>query len=248
MSLRAIHLRRPRTRGECPPAAEPCRFVTCRHHLWTERVLDRLGRVLDFRETAAWGDTEHTCALREAERGGLTLDRIARIYGLSRERIRQIEGEALRRCRRLIDVGDSTEGEGSGADGLHRDPTSEDTGLPERHGRDDTGLPEFGDEDSTPGPSEARRAQWAASKRRRRRALAAMAEASPLIPCPRCGGPMRALTRRGKPREVCGPACAHRHPPGLGPSGGPVGKAGDAGRPFSPATGAKRGSHCSHGG
>lgn len=239
MTTPANKLVRPRTRGECPPRSEPCPFVTCRFHLWTDRVLDRRRRVVDFRETAAWGDEEHTCVLRQADHGGLTLDQIARIYGLTRERIRQVEADALVQCRRLASPALRELADAPPDD----DETNDDTGLPEFHETDDTGLPEPGDEDSTIEPTDARRAQWAAYRRRRRKALAAAAEASPIVPCPRCGTPMHALTRLGKVREVCGKTCAHRHvappPPweDMGPTKAPGGDAGDAGHPLSLARG-----------
>lgn len=81
---------RPRTRGECVGVARPCPFTTCRYNL-----------VLDRAETAV-ADTppESSCALDVADRGGATLEDIAAVFGVTRERVRQIEERALARIRR----------------------------------------------------------------------------------------------------------------------------------------------------
>jgi hypothetical protein len=52
-------------------------------------------------ERAAPARTEHASA---ASRGGLTLDECAAVLGVSRERIRQIEASALRKCRRWCEA------------------------------------------------------------------------------------------------------------------------------------------------
>jgi hypothetical protein len=62
--------------------------VSCRHHLAGvagARPLEEL--------------TE-TCALDLAELGGMTLLEVATLYGVSRERIRQIETGAMNRLRK----------------------------------------------------------------------------------------------------------------------------------------------------
>lgn len=77
--------RLPLLRAECEDGPRPCPHVTCRHHLVTE-----------------YGDEADpngpTCSLDEAERGGMTLEEIGDMLGVTRERIRQIEQLAMRRA------------------------------------------------------------------------------------------------------------------------------------------------------
>lgn len=47
-------------------------------------------------------ERQSTCALDLAERGGMTLDEVARATGLVRERVRQLEARALDRLARAI--------------------------------------------------------------------------------------------------------------------------------------------------
>lgn len=66
---------------------------TCPKHRWS-----RHGEVLIDRETPYRDDV--ACQLFVATfRGGATLDSIAEALGVSRERVRQIEGEALKKIR-----------------------------------------------------------------------------------------------------------------------------------------------------
>lgn len=89
-------LSRPRTRADCERVSRPCNFVSCRHNLFLD--ISRRG-VLQFSHPP---DVEPdqvpanlSCALDVAEQGGMVLDRVGEILGLTRERIRQIEIGAL---------------------------------------------------------------------------------------------------------------------------------------------------------
>lgn len=77
---------RPRTRADCIDGPRPCPYVGCRHHLG-----------LDVREggSIAYSGAVETCSLDVADEGGLPLLEVGRIIGVTRERIRQIEREAL---------------------------------------------------------------------------------------------------------------------------------------------------------
>lgn len=93
---------RPRTFEECDSVGLgdlfPCPFVSCKHHLYLD-VNPRTGSIkLNFpgREV---DELPATCALRVAEEGGLTLDGVADVIGVVRERIRQIEDRALLKMR-----------------------------------------------------------------------------------------------------------------------------------------------------
>lgn len=88
---------RPGRRGECP-TERPCPFVGCRHHLLLD-VTDA-GKI----KMAAPGDPvdvlctmAETCVLDAADRaGGITLEEIGELFGVTTERARQIEEEAQR--------------------------------------------------------------------------------------------------------------------------------------------------------
>lgn len=76
--LHVVTAPRPLTRGDCIDAARPCRWSTCRHHLESGGA---------------------SCSLDVAELGGLTLQEVGDVFEVSRERIRQIERDALRKLR-----------------------------------------------------------------------------------------------------------------------------------------------------
>lgn len=90
-------IRLPVTRGDCLPGgpneARPCPHRRCKWHLdrerrWMERVAD-------------WSQS---CVLDVADAGGHTLEEVADLFGVSRERIRQIEEGALDTMRTRIDA------------------------------------------------------------------------------------------------------------------------------------------------
>ena len=82
---------RPRSRAACARGLRPCPWVGCRWHL----ALVSLDPLLILDPSTML----HTCALDVADKGGQTLEEVAQIYGLSRERIRQIEERMLERLR-----------------------------------------------------------------------------------------------------------------------------------------------------
>lgn len=86
------HEQRPKTRGECSQVERPCMHLSCRHHLYLE-VTEAGSLKLNATEPADMADT---CSLDVADRGGVTLDTVGQLMGLTRERIRQIEQRALR--------------------------------------------------------------------------------------------------------------------------------------------------------
>lgn len=73
----------PHTRGECIDGPRPCPWFSCRHHLAAEAS---------------------TCSLDVADEGPHTFEEIGAILGLTRERIRQIEVQALGKMSRGIAV------------------------------------------------------------------------------------------------------------------------------------------------
>lgn len=81
MSARALRVvaEQPRTRGECAGGPRPCPWSACRYHL--ESATD-------------------TCALDVADRGGVTLQQVGELIGVSQPRVYQIADSALRKARR----------------------------------------------------------------------------------------------------------------------------------------------------
>jgi hypothetical protein len=101
---------RPPTRGHCENGIRPCPFVMCRYNLYLDVRGDGVLRVnfpnLEPDEMIA------SCALDMAEDGPRTLDQVAGLMGMSKERARQIEASALVKLREAL-----------GADELLDDPT-----------------------------------------------------------------------------------------------------------------------------
>lgn len=89
----------PRTRAGCIDGPRPCPAIGCKHHLRVDATASvqtggRRRRVLPLLT-----DMLETCALDVASRGGVTLEEVGDILGVVRERVRQIEAEALRKLK-----------------------------------------------------------------------------------------------------------------------------------------------------
>lgn len=98
---------RPKTRGDCLPGGmneqRPCPFVSCENHLYLDCEGDERsspGAIqLNFPNKEV-SDLRYTCALDLADRGGATLDEVGRALDVTRERIRQLETQALEKLAR----------------------------------------------------------------------------------------------------------------------------------------------------
>jgi len=91
---------RPRTRGDCARVSRPCPYVACKHNLYLD-VSETGSIILNFPHLEP-GEMvpEQSCSLDLADRGAMTLEDIAVVTNLTRERIRQVELKALiRRAR-----------------------------------------------------------------------------------------------------------------------------------------------------
>lgn len=91
--------RLPATRGECEGGPRPCPMVRCRWNLYLD-VTPRTGAIkLNFPDLAP-EDMAESCALDVADRGGVSLEGVGAIMNLTRERIRQVELDALAKMAR----------------------------------------------------------------------------------------------------------------------------------------------------
>jgi hypothetical protein len=101
-----VDVSRPRTRGECMQgehAERPCPFVSCKHHLYLD-VSPRSGAIkMNFPHLEVW-ELPESCALDVAAEGGKTLEELAEIVNLTRERIRQVETQGLTKIKALSDL------------------------------------------------------------------------------------------------------------------------------------------------
>jgi hypothetical protein len=96
-------LERPVTRGDCENEPRPCPWVGCRYHFFFEvigRILkipkDKIPSVPDDVLVNILEKMEYTCILDWAAKGPNTLEQIGQMFGLTRERVRQIEFKGLR--------------------------------------------------------------------------------------------------------------------------------------------------------
>lgn len=93
----------PSARADCEDGPRPCPWVRCRHHLAIDRISIREARkkVPEPRVRMArchreeLEDMVETCSLDVAERGALERNDVAKILGVNREWIRQIEESAI---------------------------------------------------------------------------------------------------------------------------------------------------------
>jgi len=81
---------RPKTRGDCLELPRPCPYVGCRHHLMLDAKSSSLKLYVDEPDMM-----RATCSLDLADEGPKTLEEIAEILGITKERVRQMEEEAM---------------------------------------------------------------------------------------------------------------------------------------------------------
>ncbi len=104
---------RPMTYGDCQDLrlateGNRCPYLSCVWHLGID-VSRRTGAIrLNFASKDGRGvDLEamsETCTLRTTERGGLTLEEVGVIMGVTKERVRQIEADGLAAISKLVDL------------------------------------------------------------------------------------------------------------------------------------------------
>lgn len=93
---------RPRTFEDCESAGlgddTPCPFVSCKHHLYLD-VNPRTGSIKFNFPGREVDELPATCALRVAQHGGRTLDAVAEVMALTRQRLSQLEARIFDRLR-----------------------------------------------------------------------------------------------------------------------------------------------------
>lgn len=90
---------RPRTRAECIDGPRPCPFVSCRHHLYLD-VTSCGSMKLNFPDLEP-DELVASCSLDLAAGDDLTLEEVGEAMNLTRERVRQLEGQALAKLAAL---------------------------------------------------------------------------------------------------------------------------------------------------
>jgi DNA-directed RNA polymerase sigma subunit (sigma70/sigma32) len=99
---------RPATRGDClqgEHSERPCPFVLVQvHHMYLD-VSDRtrVAIKLNWPELEVW-ELPETCSLDVADRNGITLEDVADVINLTRERVRQLETRGLAKLKALTEL------------------------------------------------------------------------------------------------------------------------------------------------
>ena len=101
---------RPLVWGDCQPGgsneSRPCPWVTCRYHLWSSQRMAGGRGTFTVKGPPPWEMSE-TCALDVAEKGGLELDTVGALLGLSMQRVHQLQEGAMAKMK---DMGGKTLG------------------------------------------------------------------------------------------------------------------------------------------
>jgi hypothetical protein len=91
---------RPHTRADCDNVPRPCPFVGCKHNLYLDYTKETGNIRLNFPDREPYEmPADGSCSLDVAEQGGVTLNAAGEYINLTRERIRQVENEALQKLR-----------------------------------------------------------------------------------------------------------------------------------------------------
>ena len=92
----------PKVRAQCEQTYRPCKFVACRYHLLlavlkTGAIQFNWGSDLDVLY-----EMPHTCSLDAANEGPKTLEECATILNISREQVRVVQDEAIKRLKAAL--------------------------------------------------------------------------------------------------------------------------------------------------
>lgn len=91
---------RPQTRGDCETGPRPCPWVGCKWHLCLE--VTEAGSIKFNHPGLEPDELVETCALDVADRRGVTLETVAGLLNVSKQRIQQLEEEAFPQLRRHL--------------------------------------------------------------------------------------------------------------------------------------------------
>lgn len=132
---------RPRTRGDCAQVPRPCPYVACKYSLYLD-VSATGSIILNFPHLEP-GEmpADRSCALDLAERGAMTLERIAVVTNLTRERIRQVEMKAMSRRARPAAIALGLGPEGVPKNGVGRQEPGGGEKVPDGRLLDGTRVP-----------------------------------------------------------------------------------------------------------
>ena len=98
-----LDAQRPRRRSECRGGQRPCPHVACKYHLYLDVNPDTGSIKFNFPDKEVW-ELGESCALDVAERGGVTLEEVGFYMNLTRERIRQVEFNGMRKIVEEIET------------------------------------------------------------------------------------------------------------------------------------------------
>jgi len=103
LELEAQIEERPQHRKDCADGPRPCPHVSCRHHLYLD-VNPQTGTIkLNFPDLEVW-ELANSCALDVADQGGTAIETVGGFMNVTRERIRQIETQALAKLSSVTDT------------------------------------------------------------------------------------------------------------------------------------------------
>lgn len=91
-------IKRPVTRGDCANVPRPCPFVSCSSNLYLD-INEKSGKLKLTHPHLEPDQMTESCALDVADHGGIVLEEIGALMGITRERTRQIEERALYKLR-----------------------------------------------------------------------------------------------------------------------------------------------------
>lgn len=100
---------RPTSRSVCENGVRPCPYVSCRYNLYLDVRGDGVLR-LNFPQLEP-DEMIASCALDMADDGPRTLEQIASLMGMSKERARQIEAAGLEKIKEALGVAELSDEE-----------------------------------------------------------------------------------------------------------------------------------------
>jgi hypothetical protein len=94
---------RPSMRSECERGVRPCPFVACRYNLYLDVDPYNGSIKMNFPDLEVW-QMQEFCALDIAGRGECTLEQVAEMMNITRERVRQVQNALLLRMSHSASV------------------------------------------------------------------------------------------------------------------------------------------------